>query len=147
MTNAYAEWYLDDAMKNLGEAFDYAVNACGLDIDLFCEMFVQSGLSNEFGKGNPKYVSGLSGTELVMETVSLIQPDFIFPEPQIEYDCSEDYWCGWVTAYYQWSTGKSFKEIFSVVPASKIRAMYYPLHEASEEKFVDMLNAVIQRNC
>lgn len=26
--NAYDEKYLDDAMKNLGEAFDYAVNSC-----------------------------------------------------------------------------------------------------------------------
>ena len=69
MTHAYAEEYLSDAMDNLGEAFDYAVNACSLDIDEFMDLFIASGYSNSFGKGNPKYVSGLSGTELVMEII------------------------------------------------------------------------------
>lgn len=43
MTHAYTEKYLSDAMDNLGEAFDYAVNACSLDIDEFMALFITSG--------------------------------------------------------------------------------------------------------
>ena len=35
MIPAYAEEYLNDAQENLGEAFDYAVNACDIDINDF----------------------------------------------------------------------------------------------------------------
>lgn len=45
---AYNEIYLDDAMKNLGEAFDYAVNVCGKSADEFANLFVASGLAEDF---------------------------------------------------------------------------------------------------
>ena len=35
MIYAYDEMYLDDAMKNLGEAADYAASCCNLNIDTF----------------------------------------------------------------------------------------------------------------
>ena len=37
MTHAYAAEYLNDAMENLGEAFDYAVNVCSLGSDEFMD--------------------------------------------------------------------------------------------------------------
>ena len=67
MTHAYDEMYLDDAMSNLGEAFDYAANILKIPMDEFLDMFVVSGISEQFARGVPKYVSGLSGTELVCE--------------------------------------------------------------------------------
>lgn len=145
MTHAYAEEYLSDAMENLGEAFDYAVNACSLGIDEFMDLFIASGYSDGFGKGNPKYVSGHSGTELVMEIVGKSGKQVSFPEPQTEYDCSPEYWCGWILAYYQWATGRTFKDIHDNISILEIRKLYSPLHEAAEEKFVDTVNAIIQR--
>lgn len=145
MTPAYAEEYLNDAMDNLGEAFDYAVNACSLGMDEFMELFVASGYSDSFGKGNPKYVTGLSGTELVMEVIGKSGKQMSFPEPQAEYDCSPEYWCGWILAYYQWATGRTFKDIHDNISMLEIRKLYSTLHEASEEKFVDIVNAIIQR--
>lgn len=132
-------------MDNLGEAFDYAVNACSLDIDEFMDLFIASGYSDGFGKGNPKYVSGLSGTELVMEIIGKSGMQMSFPEPQTEYDCSQEYWCGWILAYYQWVTGRSFKDIHDNISMLEVRKLYGALHEAAEEKFVDTLNAIIQR--
>ena len=70
MTHAYAEAYLDTAMDILGEAFDYAVNECGLDIDDFMMLFITTGIADAFEHGNPKFIAGHSGTELVMEIVS-----------------------------------------------------------------------------
>lgn len=145
MTHAYAEEYLNDAMDNLGEAFDYAVNACSFGIDAFLDLFIASGYSDGFGKGNPKYVSGLSGTELVMEIIGKSGKQMAFPEPQMEYDCSPEYWCGWILAYYQWETGRTFKDIRDNISMLEIRKLYDTLHEASEEKFVDTVNAIIRR--
>ena len=145
MIHAYAKEYLNDAMDNLGEAFDYAVNTCLFDIDEFMALFIASGYSDRFGKGNPKYVSGLSGTELVIETIEKSGKKMSFPEPQTEYDCSPEYWCGWILAYYQWNTGRSFRDIHDNISMLEIKKLYHPLHEASEEKFVDTLNEIIRK--
>ena len=145
MTHAYAETYLNNAMDNLGEAFDYAVNACSLDIDEFMNLFIATGYGDEFGKGNPKYVSGLSGTELVMEVVGKSGRQMSFPDQQTEYGCSPEYWCGWILAYYQWTTGRSFKDIHNNISMLEVRKLYSTLHEAAEEKFVDTTNAIIRR--
>ena len=60
MIHAYSENYLDDAMRNLGEAFDFAHAVCYLDLDNFFAMFINSGIAELFGNGHPKYVAGLS---------------------------------------------------------------------------------------
>ena len=145
MIHAYDKDYLDDAMQNLGEAFDYAVNACGIEIDEFMQMFIVSGFSEQFEKGTPKIISGMSGTELVMEIVAKVGLNQTFPEPQVEYDYSSEYWCGWILAYYQWYSGRTFKNILEYITMKEVRKLYPTLHEASEEKFVDTVNAIIKR--
>ena len=62
MMRAYDERYLDDAMRNLGEAADYAVNACNMTLQKFFDLFVTTGFATQFGNGVPKIISGLSGT-------------------------------------------------------------------------------------
>ncbi len=145
MTRAYAETYLNDAMHNLGEAFDYAVNSCNFTADGFMELFIASGFADRFGKGNPKVVSGMSGTELVMEVVEKSGMVREFPAVQIEYDCSAEYWCGWILAYYQWFTARSFRDIHACVTMQEVLKLYPVMHEAAEEKFVDTVNAIIGR--
>lgn len=145
MTCAYGEEYINDAMSNLGEAFDYAVNACGIEINTFMDLFIASGLAEAFGKGVAKIVSGLSGTELVMETVRKSGAEYRLAEPQTEYDNSPEYWCGWVLAYFQWKTGRSFKDIVGQISMNEVLKLYPTLHEASEDKFVDTVNAIIKR--
>ena len=41
--SAYGIEYLDDAMRNLGEMTDYAVNACGMDLEDFWKLFLTTG--------------------------------------------------------------------------------------------------------
>ena len=98
-----------------------------------------------FEKGNPKYVSGMSGTELAIEILNKSNRMLSFPEPQIEYEYSIDYWCGWILAYYQWKMSVSFRSIISNVSIVEIRKLYPTLHEVSEDKFVDTLNTIIRR--
>ena len=81
MIPAYAEYYVNDAMNNLGEAFDYAVNACKIDIETFTGLFIASGYAESFGKGVRKIISGLSGTELVMEIINKAGIIREFPKP------------------------------------------------------------------
>lgn len=142
---AYGEIYLNDAMKNLGEAFDYSTTVLNISMDDFLDMFIISGIAEQFANGVPKFVSGLSGTELVWEVLNHTKKNTAFPAPQICYDYSAEYWCGWILAFYQWNTGKSFKEIKSYLPMREIYKLYPTLHEASEEKFVDVANAILKR--
>lgn len=144
MIHAYDELYIDEAMKNLGEAFDYAVNGCGLKLDQFVDMFITEGIANQFGTGSPKYVAGLSGMELVLEVTSRAGLDVKSKDTFVEYDCSPEYWCGWILAYYQWYTRRSFKEIKGCISMENILNMYPTLHEASMDKFVDNLESIIE---
>lgn len=145
MSYAYNEYYVDDAMENLAEAVDYAVNVCDWDINHFFDMFMVSGYGIWFGNGVPRVVSGMSGTEMVFRIVEKVGVKRAFPPAQIAYERSPEYWCGWVMAYYQWKTGRTFQEILSHVTAENIRNMYWPCHEASEDWFVDHLDAIIER--
>lgn len=140
MTHAYDTEYLDDAMRNLGEAVDYAVNACRLKADDFMGMFIVSSLAVQFEKGVPRVISGMSGTELVWETLQQSGVRKKMPEPQIDYEYSPAYWCGWILAYYQWYTGRSFKDILSCISMEEIEKLYPALHESPEDKFIDVVN-------
>lgn len=145
MMHAYDKIYLDDAMKNLGEAFDYAVNICNMTADEFIDIFIAEGVAEQFGRGVPKCVSGMSGTELVCDTVERSGKRMDFPEAAVAYDYSPEYWCGWILAYYQWYTGRSFSDIKRHVSMSEIIKLYPTLHEAAEEKFADTLDKIIWR--
>ncbi len=145
MMYAYDEIYLNDAMRNLGEAFDYSATVLNISMDDFLDMFIISGIAEQFADGVPKFVSGLSGTELVWEVLSRVNRNVDFPSPQTEYNYSPEYWCGWILAFYQWNTKKSFKEIKRYLPMSEIYKLYPTLHEASEEKFIDVANSIRER--
>ena len=145
MMRAYDEIYLDDAMDNLGEAFDYAVNCCGLELEEFLDMFLSGRLADQFGRGVPRYVCGMSGTELAVDVLIRAGGKEYILEQAAAYDRSPEYWCGWILAYYQWYTGRSFQDILSHISAEELLQMYPTLHEAPEEKFVDVLNARIAR--
>ena len=145
MIHAYDSQYLDDAMKCLGEAMDYAVNCCHLKMDEFLELFIGTGYAEQFATGVPKYVAGISGTELVMDVLTKSGINMDFPQAQIDYNYSPQYWCGWILAYYQWYTGRSFKEIQKHITMQEIEKLYPTLHEASEKKFVDTINRIIRK--
>ena len=63
MMHAYPETYLNDAMNNLGNMFDYGLVDLHYDPERFYEQFLTSGVAKQFEQVNPKYVAGLSGPE------------------------------------------------------------------------------------
>ena len=144
MIYAYDEKYVEEAMQNLGEMLDYAVNACELELDDFWEMFLISGYADFFGKGVAKYICGFSGTELAREVMNCVCGRANFPAPRVAYNPGPEYWCGWILAYYQWYSGRSFQEIYQFITMRDLRKMYPTLHEASEDRCVEAFERIIR---
>ena len=69
MTHAYQEIYLNKAQSILGDAFDYAINTCGILGSNFIKLFLASTVSKRMENGEPAYLAGKSGIELVTEIV------------------------------------------------------------------------------
>ena len=145
MIKGYDINYLESAMKNLGEAFDYAKNSYEVDMDKFIEMFITSQYSKMFENGNPRIIIGMSGSELVLDVFEKCDYKTIIKKPQNSSYYSPEYWCGWILAYYQWKTGLSFQYIHSQISMQEILRLYPTLHEANEDKFVDVLNERIKK--
>ena len=133
--NAYAEFYVERAQRSLGTMFDYVVWDLDLDIDWYVGLFVTSGLADRFGSGDPSVLSGLSGVELARRVIAETGADIVLKPPRATANRSREYWMGWSLAYYQWSSGRRLRDIFSAVKASSIRALYSPYHEMSLKQF------------
>ncbi len=147
MIRAYDETYLDDAMNNLGDMFEYAVNDCGYEADVFYDHFIISGIAAAFEKGNPKFVAGMSGPELASEVIYRVfrfRPDAPVSE---NADKSPEYWAGWILAYYQWYSARSFKFTRdNGLNMARVLTLYPTLHEADQTKFVDVANQIINKS-
>lgn len=144
---AYDSSYLEDAADNFANMVDFAVNVCGEKLKEFLDKFAVTPVSASFGKGNPKYVAGMSGAELVCAVYDETGEEMGEIEAVPRMQRSPEYWCGWVLAYYQWYTGKSFREILKAVPAEEILHMYPTLHEADITKFTEIMDEKIKERC
>lgn len=146
MTVAYNESYLDDAMQNLGDMVEFAVCDCGYDPDEFFGWFISSGIASKFEKGNPKYITGMSGVELaeaVLKAINITRKNIIPSHPDFK---GREYWAGWILAYYQWQSGRRFEDIVADgLTLSTVFSMYI-LHEADNSKFVESADAIVRRN-
>ena len=144
MIHAYNHYYLEDAMNNLGIMLDYAVNTAGLDISVFYEMFLASGVASQIEIGNPRFVSGLSGVELCQKVFEK-SSDFDIKEIDYQpFERTKEFWAGWSLAYYQWFRAKSFLYIQrNGLDINRIIEMYPTLHEADLSKFVEIADGII----
>ena len=140
MTHAYQEIYLSKAQAVLGDAFDYAVNNCGIIGSDFVKLFVASSVSKRMENGEPAYLVGKSGIEIVMEIIAETKGRELHVEPIENFGRSREYWIGWAVAYYQWYSARKYRDIFKVVSFEDLQQMYYTLHEADISKFVDILD-------
>ena len=140
MTHAYQEIYLNNAQSVLGDAFDYAVNTCGISGNDFVKLFLASTVCNRMENGEPAYLAGKSGIEIVIEVVAQTMGIEISNEPKEHFGRSKEYWIGWAIAYYQWYSCRKYSEIFKVLSFDNLQQMYYTLHEADITKFVDIVN-------
>ena len=140
MMKEYKELYLSDAMVNLANAFDYAINACKLAPVFFSNIFVQSGVAEQYERCNPAYVAGKSGEELSKCILEKVFPDEAFPNYFPPTFRTPEYWAGWALAQYQFKTAKRFKDIFAKVSLEDILFMYKIYHEMDISQFIDIMN-------
>ena len=144
MIHAYRETYLSKAQSVLGDAFHYAVNTCGIPGSDFIKLFVASSVSKRMENGEPAYLAGKSGIEIVIEVIEETKGGEVDQEPQMQMGRSREYWIGWAVAYYQWFSSRKYGDIFKVVTFEDLQNMYYTLHEADISKFVDIMDQRIR---
>lgn len=140
MTYAYQEIYLSKAQSVLGDAFDYAVNACDISGSDFVKLFTASTISKRMENGEPACLVGKSGIEIAAEIVAETMGKAIDAEPREQSRRSKEYWIGWAAAYYQWYSSRKYSDIFKAVSFDDLQMMYYTLHEADISKFADILD-------
>lgn len=145
MTRAYDEMYLDDAMDCLGAAVEYAVLFCGMDGQDFLDLFVACGVAGEFGRGNVKYTSGMSGIELARYVLKICGKEVSEHTDALHINYPPEYWCGWILACYQWHSGKSFATICRQIKFSMLMDVYGVLHEADPSKAMDVFDQIMAR--
>jgi DNA-binding transcriptional regulator YiaG len=143
MTHAYKESYLNKAQKTLAAMMVYAVFDLNYESDEFFMLFLQSGLVDEFGRGNPKYIAGKSGVELAREVILITTGQSVYVIPEPHFERSPVYWAAWALAYYQWYSGYSFEEIHKALPFAELVNMYSTFHEADINKFVSVADEVL----
>ena len=143
--HAYQKFYLNDAQQNLAVMFDYALRTLKYDGDQFFLYFIQSEVAQKFGHANPKYIVGMSGIELCQNVLTKIGATCDFPsEPKTKQ--GKEFWLGWVLAYYQWLSCRSFAHIQRKgLGINEVVAMYHPLHEADLSKFADVANDITRK--
>jgi len=148
MTHAYNRIYLEDVMNNLGSMLDCAVNAAHCELTVFYEMFLVSGVASQIESGNPRYLSGLSGVEL-MRLVFGKSSDKAIPDDllYVLFDRTPEYWAGWVLAYYQWYSNRSFSFLQrNGLSIDTVLSLYPTIHEADLSKFVQVADTLIEQH-
>ena len=124
MIHAYDEYYLGMAKDKLGCMFEIATYQERLNIDDFAQKFVSSPISKAIERADPIFLAGKSPNELL----SLVLGKKVEEQDQNQF-ASPEYWVGYVLAYTQWYTNKSFSEIISTFPSSELLSNYFPYHE------------------
>lgn len=145
MARAYKKMYLNDAMRNLAVMLDCGVRKYGYSIQDFYKKFLMSDVSRQFANGNPRYLVGLSGAELT-DMVVQQSGNAVSEKNDGTYTVSPEFWAGWVLAYYQWRSRRSFAYMQKKgLGITEVISMYNPLHEADVMKFVDAADSIINK--
>lgn len=139
MTHAYSEMYLEDAMRTLGEAVDFALCDQGLNPAELTAILSNAFEMKQFERGMPRVVCGMTGDELARDIIAHAGLTPVECRETYPFDRSPQYWAGWVLAYAQWMCSLGFNELLEVAPLDWIIGSYHPLHEASEGKFAQIV--------
>lgn len=140
MIHAYNELYLNDAMKNLGVAFDYGINTYKINPDSFSQYFTYSRMSKLIEIGNPNAISGISGIELTQEILKDTFKKVKIYHKKFKQEKTKEYWAGYVLAYYQWHSCKKFQDILDRISLNEIINLYPIYHEMDISHFVNYMD-------
>lgn len=134
---SYDEIYVAKAQTALGQMFRYAAEDMHCGLNDFFDRFLISGIADLFGKGDYRYIVGMSGVEVAYEVMWKLTGELPTQKPTFHLEKSPTYWAGWVLAWYQWYSGQSFRRINEYLTPEEIRDMYSPYHEMDLLQFAD----------
>ncbi len=141
----YSESQVNNLMNKMGDAFDYAINDCEIAGAEFAKIFAASTVCKKIENGDASCISGKSGIEIAVECVNeIVGKELSIPQCE-RYERTAEYWCGWATCYYQWWSSRKYSDIFRAVPFDEILNMYQTLHEASIERFSEVMDEKIRK--
>ncbi|MBQ0016976.1 MAG: hypothetical protein KBT04_08345 [Bacteroidales bacterium] len=127
-------------MRNLGAMSHFCINEYGLSPEEFSNLFANSHVAEQISMGNPRFLTGLSGKEMADMLIESTAELKVKQTNSITYQINPEYWAGWVLAYYQWYSAKSFRQMYADGQTyEKILMMYHPMHEADLAKIVEMM--------
>ena len=132
--SAYPETLLPNARSLLADAADYAVIDLDVSIDDFFAFFAASSYARRIERGDRSTILGISGIELAQNVLSDKIGRHDFKPARESLHRTKAYWTGWILAFYQWTSNRTFREILQALPASTIAQMYGVYHEAPEER-------------
>ena len=141
---AYDDCYVGNAQNILGHMVDFAVMTLEVDPDELGDAFAVSYVSEQFARGNPRYVAGMSGCELARKVLKETNTTYTDAEDKMYLDKSPEYWAGWSLAYYQWYTSRTFFEILNTVSLSEMIEMYPVYHEMDITHFIYHIDSLLK---
>ena len=86
----------------------------------------------------------MNGCELARLVLTGTHTPFTDQEDVMFLDKSPEYWAGWALAYYQWYSSRSFWDILTPVPLSRIIGMYPVYHEMDIRQFTDHMDELMK---
>lgn len=134
--------YLEEMRELLGCIFDVGVHVCGLKGSDVVRAFIMSGLATEFERANPIFVAGKSSYDTLELMLPYLGLDSV-PDTTPRLSRTQDYWTGWIVSLLQSDTGVSYETIFEKIPYREFLGMYRPLHEAPEQKSIELMTGLL----
>ncbi len=120
----------------------YAVEDMHIGLTEFWDMFLISGVADLFGKGDFRFLVGMSGVETAWEVVWRLTGEWPQEKPTFNLEKSPIYWTGWILAWYQWYSGQNFRRISEFLTPVQVRDMYHPYHEMDTVQFADAADRI-----
>ena len=142
MLHSYDEIYTAKAQTALAQMLRYAVEDMHIGLTEFWDMFLISGVADLFGKGNFRFLVGMSGVETAWEVVWRLTGEWPQEKPTFNLEKSPIYWTGWILAWYQWYSGQNFRRISEFLTPVQVRDMYHPYHEMDPVQFADAADRI-----
>ena len=145
MIHSYDEIYMPKAQTALAQMLRYAVEDLHIELNEFWDMFLISGVADLFGKGDFRFLVGMSGIEGAREVVWRLTGEWPQEKPTFRLEKDPIYWTGWILAWYQWYSGQSFRRISEFLTPDQVRDMYSPYHEMDPLQFADAADGIRHR--
>lgn len=142
MLHSYDEIYTAKAQTALAQMLRYAVEDMHIGLTEFWDMFLISGVADLFGKGDFRFLVGMSGVETAWEVVWRLTGEWPQEKPRFQLEKSPTYWTGWILAWYQWYSGQNFRRISEFLTPVQVRNMYHPYHEMDPVQFADAADRI-----